>query len=315
MDRIEQTRLVKKLAAAVGFDRCGIAPAGPVPRADYVRQWLAAGRAGSMAYLHRNVEKRLDPSKLLPGAQSVIMVALSYHQQEPPRPSDEPRGRVAMYAWGDDYHKVVKNKLHALTDGLHEQIDNDFDTKFCVDTVPLLERELASLAGIGWIGKNTLVLNEKDGSYFFLGGVVTTLELAFDEPALDHCGRCTACLDACPADAFPEPYEMDASRCISYLTIEHRGDIDPKLHEAMGDWVFGCDVCQQVCPHNREAPTTREPRFAMREPWPYPRLSDMLKWSDADYGGAVSGSAIKRATHEMLQRNARIASDDAHGGI
>jgi len=310
VDTVQRAQLVKDLAAAIGFDRCGIAPAGPVPRADYVRQWLAAGRAGSMAYLHRNVEKRLDPSKLLPGAKSVIVVALSYHQAEPPRPTDEPCGRVAMYAWGDDYHRVVKKKLHALADGLRERIDEPFKTKCCVDTAPLLERELASLAGIGWIGKNTLVLNEKDGSYFFLGAVVTTLELECDEPALDHCGTCTACLDACPTDAFPAPYEMDASRCISYLTIEHRGEIDPRFHEAMGDWVFGCDVCQQVCPHNRGAPTTGEPRFAIREPGPYPKLGDILTWSDADYGGAVAGSAIRRATLHMLKRNARVKAGD-----
>lgn len=268
-----------------------------------------------MGYLHQHVAERCDASVLVPGARTVIVVALNYHQPAPDIVAESPvdtdnaaRGRVAMYAWGDDYHRVIKRKLFAMVDAMREVIDEPFEAKACVDTVPLLEREYAMRAGIGWIGKNTLVLDAKLGSYFFLGEIVTTLALPFDAPAADHCGRCTRCLDACPTDAFPAPYELDASRCISYLTIEHRGeDIPEEFHADMRDWVFGCDVCQQVCPHNRAAPTTREPRFAPRTPGPTPKLDDLLTWSDADYAEALRGSAIKRAKPDMLRRNARIA--------
>ncbi len=326
----EQSKLVKQLATAAGFDLCGVAAARPIPRADYVLDWLASGRAGTMAYLHRYVDRRLDPTQLVPGARSVIVVALNYHQHPPaeltdpetPNASepnakgqhaDGPRGRVAMYAWGDDYHKVMKKKLFTLADQLRRAVGRPFEAKVCVDTSPLLEREMAAAAGIGWIGKNTLVLNDVIGSYFFLGAIVTTLALAHDEPGEDHCGSCTACLEACPTQAFPAPYEMDASRCISYLTIEHREPIDPACHEAMGDWVFGCDVCQAVCPHNRKAPETAELRFAIREPGPRPRLSELLNWSEDDYRETLRGSAIKRATYDMLRRNAHIAASHASG--
>ena len=186
-----------------------------------------------------------------------------------------------------------------------------FETKACVDTAPLLEREFAAAAGIGWIGKNTMVLNERIGSYFFLGAIVTTLELVPDEPATDHCGTCTACLTACPTGAFPAPYEMDASRCISYLTIEHRTEIDGSLAARMEDWVFGCDVCQEVCPHNRRAPHTTEPRFVPRPPIVNPVLDELLEWSTEDYRRNLRGSAMRRARLDMLQRNAEIARRNA----
>ena len=310
MTPAETTQHIKRIAAALGFDRCGITRAEPIEREEYVRRWLASGRAGTMDYLHRYLDQRLDSAKLVDGARSVIVVALSYKQDVPDPPADGPRGRVAMYAWGDDYHKVVKKKLFSLADQLRDVIDEPFDSKACVDTAPLLEREVAAAAGIGWIGKNTLVLNETQGSYFFLGALVTTLDLVADAPGVDHCGTCTACLDACPTDAFPAPYEMDASRCISYLTIEHRGTIDEKFHEPMGDWIFGCDVCQEVCPHNRSAPSTREPRFTIREPGPRPKLDEILRWTDADYAEKLRGSAIKRAKIDMLKRNALIASSN-----
>lgn len=216
-----------------------------------------------------------------------------------------------MYAWGDDYHDVIREKLRQLVEQMRSHIDVEFDSKICVDTVPLLEREVAAAAGIGWIGKNTLVLNAELGSYFFLGSIITTLDLARDEPVADHCGTCTACLDACPTSAFVGPYQMDASRCISYLTIEHRGDIDEQHHPHMGDWVFGCDVCQEVCPHNRKAPHTSEPRFAIREPGPQPVLDDVLEWSSEDYSAKLRGSAMKRAKPEMLQRNVTIAKGNS----
>lgn len=299
--------LVKEIAAQLGFERCGIAPAGPIARGDYLREWLARGWAGSMGYLRRSLQSRLDPRGLLPGARSVIVAALSYHQRSPQRPSDKPTGRIAMYAWGEDYHVVVREKLESLVANMRHALPGPFDAKVCVDTSPIVERELAAAAGVGWIGKNTLVLHEIVGSYVFLGVVLTSLELEPDAPATDHCGTCTRCLDACPTQAFPRAYQMDARRCISYLTIEHRGEIDPRFHPAIGDWVFGCDVCQQICPFNRDAPTTREPRFAPRPPGAHVRLPDVLNWDETAYREQVRGRAIDRATLAMWKRNASIA--------
>lgn len=310
MLRTHASRLVHRQARDLGFDRCGIARAEPMGRSEYLRAWLDAGRAGSMEYLHRYFGERTDPRRLLDGARSVILVARLYHQRHEsrPAPSDRLHGRVAMYAWGDDYHDVIRARLRELVDRLRESMPEPFEAKVCVDTVPLLERELAAMAGIGWIGKNTLVLNERLGSYFFLGAVVTTLDLEPDLPAIDHCGTCTACLDACPTAAFTAPYQMDASRCISYLTIEHRGDISKGFQDMMGDWIFGCDVCQEVCPHNRDAPLTDEPRFAIRSVAPTIALDAVGDWSPDDFRGKLRGSAMQRAKLDMFKRNADIAA-------
>ncbi len=319
MCEADRAQFVKDLAENIGFDKCGIARAEPIGRAAYLRAWLDSGRAGSMEYMSRYFQQRVDPRELLEGARSVIVVALLYFQRAPVhmQGEDAPRGRVAMYAWGDDYHKVMKAKLLTMADRMRAELVEPFEAKACVDTAPLLERELAAAAGIGWIGKNTMVLDRRLGSYTFLGALVTTLALTPDEPLQDHCGTCRACLDACPTDAFPAPYEMDASRCISYLTIEHRGEIAKEFHAKTGDWIFGCDVCQDVCPYNRGAPVTREPRFAVRSPGPQPELDGILSWSIEDYRRELRGSAMKRAKLDMLKRNARIArenSEKAPGG-
>ena len=313
MSNADLVRYIKRLASEAGFDRCGIAPAEPIGRRNYLREWLTAGRAGSMAYLHDHFDQRADPRRLVDGAKSVVVVALNYYQEAPAAQDDRPRGRVARYAWGDDYHKVIKDKLFVMADRLRDELGGSFEAKACVDTAPLLEREVAAAAGIGWIGKNTMVLSQATGSYFFLGALVTTLDLPPDEPVSDHCGHCTACLDACPTQAFPTPYEMDASRCVSYLTIEHRGPIDGQLQGPMGDWVFGCDVCQEVCPFNRRVPETTEPRFAVRSASPHPVLDEVINWSIDDYRANLRGSAGKRAKLDMWQRNARIAQANAAG--
>ncbi len=311
MSPTDKAELVKRLGRMLGFCRVGIASARSIERLEYLEHWLATGRAGQMGYLHRNHELRCDPGRLLDGARTVIVGAIPYYQ--PLQGSDgkghSERGRVAMYAWGDDYHVIVKKRLHAWMDELRDQLDEPFDARACVDTVPILERELAARAGVGWIGKNTMVLHQDVGSYFFLGEIVTTLEVAVDRPSTDHCGSCTRCLDACPTDAFPRPYEMDASKCISYLTIEHRSDIPPEREKQMGDWVFGCDVCQQVCPYNR-SPTAGD-AFPVRSPGPSPVLDEMLKWTEEDYRRELRGSAMKRATLAMLKRNAAIAKHNA----
>ena len=214
---------------------------------------------------------------------------------------------MARYAWGDDYHKVLKRKLFAVADNLREAIGQSFEAKACVDTAPIVEREFAAAAGVGWIGKNTMVIDRTRGSYFVLGLLVTTLDMEPDEPAIDHCGTCSRCLDACPTQAFPAPYEMDASRCISYLTIERREGIPQDLEPLIGDWVFGCDICQEVCPYNRKAPSTSEPRFAVRPPAPRPVLEEILTWSEDEWRARAAGTAMTRATPAMIQRNAGIA--------
>jgi epoxyqueuosine reductase len=305
MSPSEKSELVHRIAAGLGFDRVGIARAGPVERSEYLRAWLEAGSAGQMGYLHRHFEQRTDLRALLPGARSIIVVALNYHQPAPVMEDDQPRGRVARYAWGDDYHRVVKDRLEAMMDALRIEVDEPFEAKVCVDTAPILEREWAAAAGVGWIGKNTMILHQGLGSYFFLGELVTTLELTADAPATDHCGSCTRCLEACPTDAFPAPYQMDASRCVSYLTIELRDEIPAQFHAAMGDWIFGCDVCQEVCPYNRGAPIGES--FAIRPPGPVPALAEVLDWTTQDYRSTLRGSAVKRANLRMLQRNAAIA--------
>lgn len=309
MNADHRTRMVKQWALEAGFDRCGVARAAPIGRSDYLTAWLAAGRAGSMSYLHRNLNIRLDPAQILPGARSAIVTALNYHQPNPARIEEAAgSGRVAMYAWGEDYHVVLRDKLRAVASRMRESLDEAFEARVCVDTAPIVERELAAAAGIGWIGKNTLVMHQDLGSYFFLGVIITTLELTPDEPSADHCGSCRACLDACPTQAFVAPYQMDASRCISYLTIEHRGDVAAPFAQPIGDWVFGCDVCQEVCPFNRDAPTTNEPRFAATRVAPTIELRELLDANDDALRARFRDSAMSRATPDMLRRNAGIVA-------
>lgn len=309
----DKSAILRRRASEVGFCRVGVTVAVPIERGDYLLRWLQTGRAGGMDYLKRNLHIRNDPSRILDGARCVIVAAMNYHQEAPDQPEDHPTGRVAMYAWGNDYHRVVRDRLKRLAALLRCDIDEPFRTRICVDTAPLLERELAAAAGVGWIGKNTMVMHQTVGSYFFLGTIVTTLDLEPDEPAVDHCGTCRQCLDACPTQAFPAPYEMDASRCISYLTIEHREAIPPELQQSMGAWIFGCDVCQEVCPHNRTAPVTHEPEFQIRSPGPNLPLNEVLNWTPRDHQQQVQDSAMDRATLPMLQRNARIVARNTTG--
>lgn len=293
-----------------GFALAAATHCGPSTRAAEYLEWLARGRHGSMAYLARNQETRLEPARALPGARSAIMVADVYHPRAAP-PDREPCGRrpvgsIARYARGLDYHVVMKQRLHDLCDELrHRYPGHDF--RAFVDTAPLPERELAARAGLGWIGKNTLLINPRLGSCVLLGGVLTTLDLAPPPRAEpDHCGTCTRCIDACPTRALT-PYNLDATRCISYLTIEHRGEIDPTLHAGIGDRVFGCDVCQEVCPHN----SPRRGAHVARDEYAPRRtgldLLTVLGWTEDDRRRELRGSSMKRATLPMLKRNAAIA--------
>ncbi len=301
------TESVKARALELGFDRVAIGPATAPDHAVEFRRWVEAGHAGTMGYLGRRIEERLNPGRVLPGAISIVCVALDYCQGEGADPSWEP---VARYAWGQDYHDVIAPRLERL--GAYLAAACGARSRGYVDTGPVLERDLAARAGLGWIGKNTMLLHPALGSWFFIGVLLTTARLEWDEALPDRCGSCRACLDACPTQAFVAPYVLDARRCISYLTIEHRGEIEAALHGGMGTWQFGCDLCQSVCPWNKKAPATREPAFFPSEP--YPGAEAVRGMSDEEFGRRFSGTALMRAKATGMRRNAAIALENARRG-
>ncbi|HEY2826114.1 MAG TPA: tRNA epoxyqueuosine(34) reductase QueG, partial [Pirellulales bacterium] len=256
----ETAAALKAQALELGFDLCGICPAASPPGAERFQQWLAAGYAGQMHYLADRAVAYNHPSSVLDGARSIVMLAMNYRTSDPLPPAVG-QGRVSRYSWGVDYHKIIRERLARLADWIRQN-QPGARIRGVVDTAPLLEREFAQLAGLGWIGKNTLLLNKQLGSWFFLAAILTDFELEYDSPhATDHCGTCRACLDACPTGAFVDAYVLDARRCISYLTIELRDSIPNDLRPGIGDWLFGCDVCQDVCPWNHRAPLATEPAF------------------------------------------------------
>jgi epoxyqueuosine reductase len=293
------TESVKALALDLGFDLVAIGPADPPEHGAALRRWVEAGHAATMGYLARRLDERLDPRRVLPGARSVLCVALNYYQGEPADASWRP---VARYAWGRDYHDVIAPRLERLAAHLAQA--GGARSRGYVDTGPVLERDLAARAGLGWVGKNTMLLHPRLGSWFFLGVLLTTAELASDAPLADRCGSCRACLDACPTGAFVAPYVLDARRCISYLTIEHRGDIDPDLQPGMAGWQFGCDICQDVCPWNRKAPTTAEADFVPEAA--YPGAEVLSAMDDTDFRRHFAGTPILRAKAAGMRRNAVI---------
>ena len=299
------TESVKERALELGFDLVAIGPASPPEHGPALVRWLAAGHAGSMGYLERRLAERLEPSRVLPGARAVVCVGLNYWQGEPaPDPSWSP---VARYAWGRDYHDLMTPRLASLAAHLGEACGAA--SKAYVDTGPVLERDLAARAGLGWVGKNTMLLHPELGSWFLIGVLLTTAALDFDGPLPDRCGSCRACLDACPTGAFAAPYVLDARRCISYLTIEHRGEIEPTLANLLGPWQFGCDVCQEVCPWNRKAPLTEEPAFLPSAR--YPGAEAVSAMSDGDLRARFAGTALLRPRPAGLRRNAAIARENA----
>jgi len=298
------TERVKSKALELGFDRVAVGPARPPAHGAALRRWIDNGYAGTMAYIERRLGERLDPERVLPGVASVVCVALNYHQGEM---ADDSWAGVARYAWGRDYHDVMIPRLEQLAEHLTELCGAS--CRGYVDTGPVLERDLAAAAGLGWIGKNTMLLEPGLGSWFFIGVILTTAALDHDVPLPDRCGTCRACLDACPTGAFAAPYVLDARRCISYLTIEHRGPIDPDLQTQMGSWQFGCDVCQSVCPWNRKAPVTREAAFWPREP--YPEADAVAAMSDEEFRDRFAGTAMLRPKAAGMRRNAAIARENA----
>ena len=303
-------RAIKHRALELGFDLVGITASAPSVHRDFVRRWLDEGRAGSMKYLEARFNERLDPARYAPGSRSVICVAINYYvEQESPAPAAA--GKIARYALGDDYHDFMKDRLYRLADWLRDH--SACETRCSVDTAPVLERELAARAGIGWVGKNTCVINPRIGSWLLLGELFTSLELPPDEAEPDHCGTCTRCIDACPTQAITAPYELDPRRCISYLTIEHREEIPAEFHQKIGNWVYGCDICQDVCPHNGRAPSTTDPALQPRFPSGAVDVDDCLAWDKKKYRTALKGSAIRRVKLPMFQRNARIAAANRKG--
>jgi epoxyqueuosine reductase len=303
---------IKNQARALGFDLVGIASCEPSRFTGYFRDWLDQGRAGEMKYLADRFDERTDPNVYFPGARSAICVALNYHVPVPDAPPQQ-TGRIARYALGDDYHDLIKSRLHVLADWIRQAVPG-CRTRAAVDTAPILEKDLAVRAGIGWMGKNTCVIHPQVGSWLLLGEILTTLSLPPDQTVGDHCGTCTRCIDACPTQAITAPYQLDARRCISYMTIEHRGEIPASEQAAMGDWLFGCDICQEVCPFNRRSPSTDDPALQSRFPGARLDVNEVLKWDEEDYRARLKGSAMKRVKLPILKRNAQIILNNSACG-
>ncbi len=304
MDTLEAR--IKVHARQLGFDPIGIAPASPADDFDHLSNWLDGGFAGEMDYMHRHAEARRHPTAILPEVRSVIMVALNYNNAcaAPALASGARKGKVARYARGADYHDVLRARLKELLAWLRAERPG-CRGRAVVDTAPLLERDFARRAGLGWIGKNTMLISKRLGSYHFLGALLVDQDLQSDKPfTAHHCGTCTACLDACPTQAFVGPGLLDARRCISYLTIELRSDVPEELRAGVGDWIFGCDVCQEVCPWNRKAPTATA--FPARADLEALDPIELLGLSEEEFQRRFSGTALIRPRRAGLLRNAAL---------
>ena len=309
---IELTRKVKSLAGDLGFSPVGVTTADPPGNWNYYREWVDAGYAGEMGYLTRNLERRADVRSLVPGAKSILCVGLNYQPYETPRPEGR-TGRISGYARGDDYHDLMKKRLLDLLEQI-QILSPGTEGRVYVDTGPVLEREYAARAGLGWFGKHTNLIEKRTGSWFFIGEIILTAELTPDAPATDHCGMCTKCIDACPTEAILEPYKLDSNRCISYLTIELKGPIPKDLREGIGDWVYGCDVCQDVCPWNlKQAVPTDEPSFQSRPGFERPDLKELLALDQESFSRRFRKSPIKRTKRRGLLRNTAVVLGNVGG--
>ena len=325
---------IKAQGHALGFDAVGIAQVSPplqnrlssastplkpafplIPLTQRLRvrlvRWLEQHFHGTMTWMERDPERRSDPSKVLPGCKSIIIVGMNYYTDQVP---DETQGagRIARYAWGKDYHHVMQNRLKQLEKFIHAKVP-DIETRSYVDTGPIMEKAWAQEAGIGWIGKHTNLVSTDYGSWLLLGEILTTSELEPDKPAMDLCESCSLCIQACPTGAIVEPYQLDAERCISYLTIEHRGpasNISPELRKKMGNRIFGCDDCLDICPFNVNAQSTSEPHFEPATWTLHPQLSQLTSLTQEEFRTLTQGSPIRRPKYEGFIRNAQIASDN-----
>jgi epoxyqueuosine reductase len=303
---------IKSKAREVGFDLCGIAAADSYPELGFLDEWLARGFAADMSWLPRSAGTRADVRNLLPGARSVIATATLYNTNRPYSSELPPdAARISRYAWGDDYHDVLKRRLDALLEWMRATSSEPFNARAYVDTGPVQERVYAQYAGLGWIGKNTCLINAEMGSWLFLGEIVCTLDLEPDTQGLEQCGSCTRCLEACPTGALVEPGVLDSNRCISYLTIEARGPLPAEYLEAMGTHVYGCDICQEVCPYNQPAPTSSDPHWQPRPGLDLPGLVDLAMQTDNELSDLLRRSPMKRPKIEYLRRNFTIALANA----
>ncbi len=303
----DNTQLIKSIATAMGFSFCGISKADFLKdEAPKLEEWLSRGYAGEMSYLERNFDKRLDPRLLVPGAKSVVSLMYNYYPSETKMYGEL---KIAKYAYGEDYHFVVRDMLHEFLSRIKEKL-GDINGRVFVDSAPVMERAWAAKAGLGWIGKNSLLLNRQHGSFFFLAELILDLDLVADGPIKDYCGSCTACMDACPTDAIPEPYVVDGSKCISYYTIELKEELPAEMKGKFDNWIFGCDICQDVCPWNRFAKAHGQPRF---EPLAEIKGMSQSDWTEmtADiFDRIFSKSPIQRTGYEGLKRNIRFASPE-----
>ncbi|MBN1217821.1 MAG: tRNA epoxyqueuosine(34) reductase QueG [Anaerolineae bacterium] len=330
---ISLTQQIKEKAYDLGFDLIGVAPADRAPHADAFRRWVAQGHAAEMKWLSCDPHRRENPRLVLPHAQSVVVVGLSYFLLDPPPElwNDPSRGRIARYAWGLDYHSIMLPRLHELGDFAEREIGHSLNQRAYVDTGPVLERDFAAQAGLGFIGKNTMLIHPKIGSYLFLGEILIDRELAYDEPAIDNgascqttspgqpkrvgtCGNCTRCLETCPTHALPAPYILDSNRCISYLTIELKGKIPIELRPLLGNWIFGCDACQEICPWvRRYAQPTREKFLSYNPEFAIPKLTDLMRLDDAAFRARFKGTPLQRAKRRGLLRNVAVALSNGGG--
>jgi epoxyqueuosine reductase len=307
MSRQDLTDRLKAEARRLGFDDVGIAPAVDPPGYPDFLRWLAAGHQAGMGYMERHARQRSHPRSILEGVRSVVVVSVVYGRDDSEAtPAGPTQGKIAQYARGADYHGVLRRKLDALLTWLRTESPGA-SGRGVVDTAPLLERDFARLAGLGWIGKNTMLISRRLGSFTFLGALLVDVELNYDTPhEVNHCGSCTRCLEACPTQAFVGPYELDSGRCISYWTIEHRGMMPDEPASQLDGWVFGCDICQDVCPWNRKAPAGRLPEFDARAEWTAPDLLDWLERSDVQWNTNLGEAAQRRSRRIGLLRNAAL---------
>ncbi|MCH2201394.1 MAG: tRNA epoxyqueuosine(34) reductase QueG [Fuerstiella sp.] len=311
-DTRSTANMLKQRGKELGFHHLGIAAAVTPPGFHPLLDWISRGFAADMTWIHRRRDAYEHPDGVLPETRSVIVGAINYHNQSPLPDT----ARIARYAWsGHDYHCVLRDRLRELAGQLQTAVPNS-RSRVVVDTAPLLERDFARLAGVGWFGKNTMLISREIGSWFFLGAILTTARLAYDEPyAEDYCGTCTRCIDACPTDAFPEPYLLDSNRCISYHTIENRsGEIPQDLAADFGNWIFGCDICQEVCPWNRFAPKDSDPAFHPRSDLHSATLQSILDLTEDEFQERFQGTPLERTGFTAIQRNARIAMQNMENG-
>jgi epoxyqueuosine reductase len=300
---------IKTKAAELGFDLCGIAPASDHPELKFFREWLDRGYAGDMAYLNRSADRRADVRNIIPDARTVIVTATVYNTDRlySIECKDPQRAHVARYAWGDDYHDVIGDRMDALLAWMRANSDEPFEARAYVDTGPVQERVYAQYAGIGWVGKNTCVISPDKGSWIFLAEIICSLDLECDRPALDQCGTCTLCIEACPTKAIVGPGVLDSTRCISYLTIEHRGDIPDEFRAAIGTQngahIYGCDICQEVCPWNATPPISTDLAWQPRPDWDGVSVVELSNRSDDELRKGMKNSAMQRTKIAGLRRN------------